>query len=247
MDNVDVSGNDATGSIEAAASPEVGSNLGSTSVASDATPSTDNQASEKLVPQHVVDKVVGTRVKEAYERAKRDAIAEMQKTSQPANHTESMGGMTQLSPEQLEQKIQEVAWKMSQQAVANKIAQDFEGKIEAAKKDDPQFDEAYRKLNLERHPELILWTNGLDNTAKVIKDIADNPTKLSQILMLAQSGFPQLAQQELTKLSASIKANEAAQKQPEANEPLSQIKPSNVGVDNGAMTVSDFRKIFRGY
>lgn len=220
------------------------------SAAPDAAVKNTSQVDEPLLPQSKVDKIVGTRVKEAYEKAKRDALVEYQKSSgsqQPAQTSQSsMGGMQQMTPEQLEQAIMKVASQMSARSVAEKMAQDFEGKIEVRKKADPEFAKKYEALNIENHPELVMWTNGLDNTAEVIADISENPTKMAQILMLAKSGFPHLAQQELTKLSTSIKANEEAKKQPSANEPLDHLKPSNVGTkDDASMTVTEFRKIFK--
>ena len=110
-----------------------------------------------------------------------------------------------------------------------------------------EFEKKYKALQIERHPELILWSNSLDNTADVIADIADHPTKMANILMLAKSGLQHLAQQEFTKLSVSIKANQAAQKQPVANAPLTKVNASNIGsVDDSQLSVADFRKIFRG-
>jgi hypothetical protein len=130
--------------------------------------------------------------------------------------------------------------------MADKIAQNFESKMDAAKTKYADFDEKYAALNIEQHPELVLWTQGMDNVGDVMYDIASNPEKVASVLMLARGGFPQLAQQKLQSLSASISANEAAKKIPEVSEPLSQVKPSNIGADNGDMSVTDFRKMFRG-
>jgi hypothetical protein len=48
------------------------------------------------------------------------------------------------------------------------------------------------------------------------------------------------------RLSQSIKDNESAGKMRHPNEPLSQMRPSNTGTDNGAMSVKDYRSKYRG-
>jgi hypothetical protein len=59
---------------------------------------------------------------------------------------------------------------------------------------------------------------------------------------------PYLAQKNLQKLSASIKQNMSAKaEEAQARDPYSQLKPSpTAGMDNGSMSVSDFRKMFKG-
>lgn len=204
---------------------------------------------EKMIPQSQVNRIAAREARAAAEKARRDMMAEFQahQAQQQSGNANADDQMISMTPAQLTEHIKKVAHEMSVQSVAEKMAQDFETKINSRIDADPEFETKYKALDIEKHPELILWTNGLDNTADVIADIADHPGKMAQVLMLAKSGFPHLAQQELGKLSASIKANKDAQKQPSAKEPLSQIKPSNIGtVDDHSLSVSDFRKIFRG-
>jgi hypothetical protein len=154
-----------------------------------------------------------------------------------------MGGMEQMTPERIEQMIQEATDKRARESYANKVATDFLSKMEAGKTKYADFEDTVNALNLPMAPEIVDWANGLDNTADVVYEIAKNPTKFTTILNLARGGFGQLAQRELQKLSASIKQNEsAADAAKSVNEPLSQIRPSTVGTDNGKMTVRDLRK-----
>ncbi len=206
---------------------------------------------EKMIPQSEVNRIAARESRQAAEKARNEmkaqyerqaAQAQSQQTSQPQN----LGGMQQHSPDQLRQMIQEEAWKMSQHAMAQKIEQDWLSSMNAEKDNDPEFAQLYDALNIEAHPDLVLWANGLDNKVAVVKDIAKNPSKFSSILMLARSGSPELAKMELNKLSSSIKANEAASKQPQIDSPLSQIKPSNIGSDSSNMSVKDYMLIFRG-
>jgi hypothetical protein len=217
-----------------------------------AQPETPAAPVEKMIPQSQVNKIAAREAHQAAERAKREAYEEFQR-QQPQNNQaqvekpQNIGGMNNAhDPEQIRKLIREEAYRISTQENANRIAQNFESKMDAAKEKYADFDEKYAALNIEQHPELVLWTQGMDNVGDVMYDIASNPTKVAQVLMLARGGFPQLAQQELHKLSASIAANEAAKKVPEVPEPLGQVKPSNIGADSGDMSVSDFRKMFRG-
>jgi hypothetical protein len=161
--------------------------------------------------------------------------------SRVQDSSSNLGGMQQQTPEQIRELIRQEAALMSRQAQALQIETDFKSKIAAERMADPDFADLYDALNIEAHPELIIWANSMDNTAQIVKDLAKNPTKYANILMLAKSASPRMAQIELNKLSQSIKSNLEAQKQPVAPAPLSQIKPSNIGVDNGSFEVSDFR------
>lgn len=217
-----------------------------------AKPETPAAPVEKMIPQSQVNKIASREAHQAAERAKREAYAEFdrrQQSQQPdSQHQQpsSLGGIQQHDPEQIRQLIREEAYKLSNQAMADKIARNFESKMDVARSKYADFDEKFSALNIEQHPELVLMTQDLDNVADVMYDIASNPEKVAQVMMLARSDFPQLARQKLHSLAASIAANEAAKKIPDAPEPLGQVKPSNIGADNGDMSVSDFRKIFRG-
>lgn len=214
-------------------------------------PETPAAPAEKMIPQSQVNKIAAREAHQAAERAKREAYEDFERrqanTQTQTEKPQNIGGMNNAhDPEQIRKLIREEAYRISTQENANRIAQNFESKMDAAKTKYPDFDEKYAALNIEQHPELVLWTQGMDNVGDVMYDIASNPTKVAQVLMLARGGFPQLAQQELHKLSASIAANEAAKNVPDVSEPLSQVKPSNIGADSGDMSVTDFRKMFRG-
>lgn len=205
---------------------------------------------EKMIPQSQVNKIAAREAKHAAEKARQEMQAEferqrvsqdMQQTPQPQ---QNMGGIPQISPEEMEQHILAAAHRMSTKMTADKMAADFEAKIEAEIAEDPDFGDVYDSLNIARHPELVIWMNGMENSAKVVKDLANNPSKFANILMLANNGMGNLAQRELQKLSDSIKANQVAQAQPQAKQPLDQLSPSSIGVGNGDnLSVSDFMKM----
>jgi hypothetical protein len=208
---------------------------------------TDNSANdigvqqEKVLKQSEVNEIVGAVRKEAADRARRETIAEFQKTQKKSDSNEKDSKNISLDNEQIRQIVAEENEKAANQAIANKIALEFTQKMLAAKEKYQDFEEVVSQLNLPNVPELVHWTNSLDNTADVMYDIAKNPSKFANILMLSNTA-PHLAQIELQKLSLSIKKNQEAQAKQVPREPLSQITPSTAGVDNGKMTLEDFKK-----
>ena len=227
---------------DAAPAPEIQNDAPTEAVAAEAPP----PVQEKMIPQSQLDKLIAREKRQAAEKARSETLAEIERnniakdTAPPP--VQNLGGIPQISPEQLQQHIMQAAQRMSVQMTADKMAQDFESKINAEIQADPDFGDAYDALKIAQHPELVIWMNGMDNSAKVVKDLANNPSKYAHILMLAKSGMPELAQKELNKLHESIKVNQAALAQPKAKEPLDQLTPTNIGTGNGEKSVSDFQK-----
>jgi hypothetical protein len=198
---------------------------------------------EKMIPQSQVNKIAAREARQAVEKARAQIYAEMQSQQEPvAEQPSSMGGMPQMSPEQFQKQLMQVAEGMSRKMTADKMAADFEAKINAEIEADPDFADLYDSLNILQNPELVIWMNGMDNSAKVVKELALNPSKFANVLMLAKSGVPQMAQRELNKISESIRTNQAALAEPQVKAPLDQLSPSSVGIGSGEMSVSDFQK-----
>lgn len=130
---------------------------------------------------------------------------------------------------------------MSREHQARTIEQNWISSMDAEKTADPEFSDLYDAINIEAQPNLILAMADMDNKAHVVKDLAQNPSKYANILALANGGSFGLARLELNKLSASIKANDTAKKQPKVDAPLSTIRASTIGGDDGNLSVSDYR------
>lgn len=201
--------------------------------------------SEKTFTQSDIDRIVGrTREQvreEYYKRGKQDALSEYSRQQSESTHTQSMGGMNQLNADEIDKIVEQKIKERADAQTANNIAYDFINKMKAAKDKYTDFDETVAQLNLPAHPQVIYWANSLDNTADVVYEIAKNPEKFATILMLSHTS-PDLARRKMQELSSSLKQNEDATKLPHVNEPLSQLKPSALGMDNGSMTVRDLRK-----
>jgi hypothetical protein len=82
--------------------------------------------------------------------------------------------------------------------------------------------------------------------ADIMKELLDNPMKMGNLMTLMYTQ-PQMAQKAMADLSNSIKTNQdALAQEKQAQDPMSQLKPStSAGMDNSAMSVSDFKKMFR--
>jgi hypothetical protein len=193
---------------------------------------------EKVFSRDEVAKIVNAEKNKALER-EREKIRSELTTQQQSNAQTGQGRI--YTEQEIESIVNKVADQRVHQVVANKIVDEFSSKMLAAKSKYSDFEETVGKLNLVQNPILVQWANSVDNTADIIYDIAKNPAKLVTILALAGHS-PELAFDEVKKLSSSIKQNEEALKRQQPKEPLSQVQPSNTGVDNGSKTITDLRK-----
>jgi len=225
------------------------------------------EAPEKVFTQSEVTKLVG-RVKletkeQAYDKARREIMAELQQQQAPQesqmqqpSQAQNVGGMQQMSQDDIRRLIAEETQKhqsemntrnqqQAEQNWAKKVTESFINKMSAGKDKYSDFDEKVGSLNLPSIPEIVHLAEGTDNTHDVMYDLAENPHKVGTLLMLAQRN-PALAQKEIQKLSASIKNNESAANVKLPKDPLRPLKPSANGMDNGELSVSDLRKMFPG-
>lgn len=214
-----------------------------------ASESTTPVVAEKTFSQSQVQAIAAKEARKAEERGEARARAQYEarmqqqqapQQSQPA----SVGGMPQMSQEDIQRLIRQEAHTMSLDYQARQIEENWMGAMEAEKTADPEFADLYDAIGIEQQPGLVLAMAGMDNKAKVVKDLAKNPSKYANILTLANGGSPKLAQMELKKLSDSIRANDEAMKKPKVDAPLSQVRASNLSGDDGNysnMSTTDFR------
>lgn len=211
-------------------------------------PSAQSQVAEKMIPQSEVERIVKGRYADAFDKGKREAMAELQK-QQPQQYqpeqahatNNSMGGMSQVSETDIQRMVDQRMQQQSQNAAAQHVVNQFIQKMESGKGKYDDFEQSVAKLNLPNIPEVLQLANSTDNTADVMYDLSKNPQNVVKLRQLHQIS-PQLAFEEMQKLSASIKQNDAAQQQKTANEPLGQINHSTTGADNGSLSVRDYKK-----
>jgi hypothetical protein len=162
----------------------------------------------------------------------------------------SLGGMQNFAPADLDRMIAEKIPQALQGHVnemrTQQLVDSFVSKMQAAEAKYPGLEAQLNDLDYSSMAPVVEMANNMENTADIMKELLDKPEKLSSILTLSYTQ-PRLAQRKLMDLSQSIKQNEDAKAQEsQAKDPMSQLKPSSsAGMDNSAMSVSDFRKMFK--
>jgi hypothetical protein len=219
--------------------------------------SPQGQPAEKMIRQTEVTAIAGRSKQEGYDKAMREMADKygsqftQQSQPQPTPVQSPASNVQQpLTAEQVKQMIAEQAPQVVAQQ--NNAAQwahmenNYVQKLEAGKSAYPDFDEKVKVLDLGgKNRDLIPLLNSVDNAADVIYDVANNPLKLSNFRRLATEVSPQAAFNEMRNLSDSIKKNQAGSQEKSPNAPLSQIKSSVIGTDNGLSTIRDARNKYR--
>ncbi len=194
-------------------------------------------AQEKVLKQSEVNELVGRIKHEAYTKGLRDA----QQTTQSVPQ-QNMGGMPQLTEEQVRQMIADEAQKQTQLAAVQHTLSNFHQQMQAGTGKYSDFNETVAKLgNLQNIPHVVKLATDTGIAGDVMYELGRNPGKVASLTTLAYIN-PQLAEEEMKKLASSIKTNEQASLAPNIAEPLSQVKPSTVGKDNGSNAVRDLRR-----
>lgn len=220
-----------------------------------------NENNERMFDNKTVQLIVKRErlkaAEKAYAKGKHEALMEqMQQAEQAAPEQAqqqggSLGGMPQMSQEQMRQLMaQEMPHHLEQYVTKVKNDQQVESfvsKMRAAEEKYPGLEEKLNKYDYTHGngmTDLVLAANNLENTADIMKEITDNPHKMANLLVLTKQPFA--LQEAMQKLSGSIKQNQdAVEAEQQSKDPMSRLKPSaNAGADNGAMSVADFRKMF---
>jgi hypothetical protein len=219
---------------------------------------TVNQNADKLVPQEKVNDLIGVGYNKGYNKGYQKALEELQNqqgNQAAAQPQTSMGGISQqpdiekIVSTQLEKTLQEREKQMmdkAQQEHANRILQDVSNKVADARTRYSDYDKVVGQYDWKTMPEILLAVSAADNGGDVMYDLANNPAKMGAMLAIAQRS-PQSAAAQIRNISDSIKQNQqaVAQKDNLPPEPLDQISPSNVGLDNGKRSLRDLKKIYR--
>lgn len=174
-----------------------------------------------------------------------------QPQQQPQQQPSNLGGMTQMTPEQIRALIAEEAPKHLQSQLqhqqASKQAEGFVSKMRAAEAKYPGLEAKLEKLDWTHMGPVIRVLDNASNPGDIMKELLDNPSKLGSLIGLAHTQ-PALADSMVKELSASILTNQAAQAQEtQSSDPLDQMTTSNVGSDTGVKgSVRDFKRKYRG-
>lgn len=198
------------------------------------------EAPKKSFSSDAVKKVVEREKAKAFERGKREALMELQNQAdgtqepmqQPQGQNIGLGGMKQMTPEDVERMIAERApqalqshvQKLQQEQMVNTFVQ----KMQLAEQEHPGLEQELNNLNYNdpRMHSFIAMANQMENTGDIMKEVLDNPTKMEALLNMAHNQ-PYQAQKALKSLSDSIKTNKQGKaEEVKARDPMSQIRSS---------------------
>ena len=128
---------------------------------------------------------------------------------------------------------------------ARSIVQTFWNKLAPGREKYQDFDKVTSDIEYAQFPNVVqLLAQHADNAHDILYAFGNDRIKMSQLEYLA-SKSPRDAIVQVQRLSQSIKDNDATSKIRVPNEPLSKLRPSNLGTDNGVMTVKDYRARYK--
>lgn len=220
---------------------------------------TEDDMQKPVFNKHQVSKVVERERQKAYEKGKREALMQLDQAQQqqPAEQAVpqqqgqvGLGGMQQYSQDDIHRMIAEKAPQVLQDHVnqlkQQHVVDSFVSKMQAAEAKHPGLEAKLNDLDYSSLAPIIQMANDMENTGDIMKELVDNPMKMGNLLTLMYSQ-PRMAQKAMSDLSNSIKTNQdALLQEAQARDPMNQLKPSSsAGIDNSAMSVNDFRKMFR--
>lgn len=220
---------------------------------------TNSPAEKALSKEQIVELVKHEKAKAAESvRRELEAAHRAEIDKIKLGQTQQMGGMKDTSSvdddmaqrvykqaysklEQEMQSRQELMAKEQHEAEMRRIADNYFSKLRGGKERYSDFDEMVGDFKHDAFPELVYHLSGMDNAADIMYELNKNPEKLERIDYWLNKD-PRKGVDMLNKLSQSISQVRAAEEdyQP-INAPLSQVKPSNVGADNGKMTLEDYK------
>src|SRR4051812_34516525 len=165
----------------------------STSAADTFSTAPASSAPEKMLPQSEVNHLVARYKNEGYEKGRQEALAAQKQNESPAQQTtinpnsaqSSMGGMNQMSHQDIEKLITDRVSQLSNQQQqeaqtryyqeqGNRIASEIDSKLNDAKTRYEDFDGVVKRDILAQMPDVALMANQFDNAGDVIYDLLKN-------------------------------------------------------------------------
>ena len=205
---------------------------------------------EKMLSQSRVNELIAKAKREAHQKGFDAALNSVSAPTQPADVPVQQAQAPAQAPvdPSMEQMIAQQVQHAQQQAVLqaqhNQMVTQLAAKIQEAQGRHPDFDAVTSRYDFTQHPEVLAVANNFDNAGDILYDLAKNPSKLAQVV---NSKHDQgLTRMQLAELSTGLQQNNQHASQNLPQEPLSQISASNVGADNGKMTMRDLKKKYRG-
>lgn len=219
---------------------------------------------EPVIPQSKANKLVGNAREEGrqsgYKNGYKQAFDDLQK-SQPVGSDsvnvrneninkpveENIKKIVSDAIQESQAKLHEQARQFQAQQEHQKTISELAGKINDAAKRIPDFAETLSQVgNFAEAPALLHYANRVDNSGDVLYELAKYPHKAGQIISVIQAGTPTIAEKLIRDLSKSIKDNNQASGDRLPDEPLSQLRPSNIGIGKAQSDTGSLVNKFKG-
>lgn len=214
---------------------------------------------EKMLPVSRVEELVKKAKLKGRDSMQSELEALKSENAQLKSNNGSMGGMVSPSVDvesikkqvldHLTQQMQEANEKRAQDELdseAKKIAENYHSRMSAGKETYEDFDKVMADFNPAAFPNLVYLALQVDNTKDVMYELRQNPSKFASVVLLSERD-PADAQRMISKISASIKANQQAKADEKTvPSPLSRLSSSTTGQDSGKKTIRDFKHMYPG-
>lgn len=215
---------------------------------------------QKTLPQEDVNDLVRMAKEKAYHKGRMEALAQInQQATVPASTTVNGGSSNQgatagMDPDTIrtlvaqemlkqQQQMQEENVKRQNEEFARKTLMEIEAKTTSAAKEIPDYNQVVGKYDFVKEmPHVLYYANQFPNGGHLLYELSKSPSKMAAIA----AAPPSVAVEALRELSTSLDANKAAATTVLPPDPMSQVKPSPLGTDNGSLSVRDFKKIYKG-
>ena len=154
-----------------------------------------------------------------------------------------MANLRQQFQENAEARAQEELQKQAEQ-----ISNSYKTKMAAGKASYDDFDSVIADFKPENFPNLVWLVDKMDNAHDIMYELMSNPNKLATVVVMSERD-PHAALNMLTKISTSIKTNQAAKaSEKDVQPPLGRLQSSSqtTGQDTGELSMNDMKRMFRG-
>lgn len=128
---------------------------------------------------------------------------------------------------------------------AQKTVENFFTKVNPGREKYQDFDKVTGNIPLAKFPNVVqILGEHIDNAQDVFYSLGNDPSRLLQLEALAEKDM-NYALHQAQRLSQSLKDNDKASTAKVPNPPLSQMRPSQTGTDNGVLSFGDLRRKYR--
>lgn len=225
-------------------------------------PQAGEPVNENMVPQSKVNDILAAEKAKAYQRGQNDALAQVQQApvatpqaQAPVLDPDDIAAKAALkAAETLKQQMEEQSRKDAEESRKRQMEEmerttiaSLQKKLGGINERIPDWRETVEKSGLSNNDALWALTDAVENPGETMYELSKSPDKAIMVLSALQSGNYAVAQQYLSTLSESLKANEVAKNAPHISKPLDKITPSNTngsGGSSSSRSVTDWKRYF---